>query len=109
MVLGARNGVVEQPAQMLRAACCGMRPKHNNVWKLAVLDALDCHGEVAPMLPETQTRTVADGRAHELRDLNCGEVRLPVCPAQTVHVTDGLRDGGVSGQRRLAAPGCRGP
>ena len=85
---------------MLRAACGGVRPKHNDVRKLAVLGALDRHDEMAALLPETQTRTVAHELPHERGDLRSGESRLPMRAPQAIHAAEGLRDWGVSGQRR---------
>ena len=99
MVLCARDAVVEQPAQMLRAACGRMWPKHDDVRKLAVLGALNRHDKMTALLPETQTRTVAHGILHELFDLRGGEGRLPVRPAQAVDAAENLRDRRVCGQR----------
>jgi hypothetical protein len=82
MVLGARDCVVEQSAQMFRASGDGMRPEYDNVRKLAVLGALDSHGEMAPVRPKTQPRAVADGFMNELPHLPSGKSRLPLHPAQ---------------------------
>src|SRR6266481_6455433 len=111
MVLCARDAVVEQPAQMLRAACGRMWPKHDDVLKLAVLGALNRHDKMTALLPETQTRTVAHGILHERGDLRGCEGCLPVRAAQAVHAVEGLRDWRVSGQRRekraKVGAGCR--
>jgi len=97
-VLRAGDAVVEQPAQMLRPTCGGVRPKHDDVRKLAILGALDCHDKMTALLPEAQTRTIAHGLPHERSDLRGGEGRLPMRAAQTVHAADGLRDRRVCGQ-----------
>ena len=77
-----------------------MWPKHNDVWKFAILGALDCHRKMAALLPEAQTRTVANGLPHKLRHLRGSKSRLPLCAAQTVHSAECLRDRCLSGQRR---------
>jgi hypothetical protein len=99
MVLGARDCVVEQSAQMFKTSGDGMRPEYDNVRKLAVLGALDSHGEMAPVWPETQPRAVADGFMNELPDLPSGKSRLPLHPAQAVHAAKRLRYGSMPGQR----------
>lgn len=104
MVLRACDAVVEKFALMFRTAGGGMRPEHDDVWKLTVLGALDRHGKVPALLSESQTRTIAHGLPHELGHLCGGEARLPLCPAQTIHAADRLRDGSVSGQRRQKHP-----
>ena len=81
---------------MLRAACGGMRPKHDDVRKLTVLSALNRHSEVTALLPEAETRTIADGLPDEFNNLRGSESRLPLRPPQTVHTTYGLRDGSVT-------------
>jgi len=55
-----------------------MWPKDDNVWKFAVLSALDCHGEMTWLPPESQARTVARGFPNELGDLHGGEGHLPM-------------------------------
>jgi hypothetical protein len=73
MVLRACDAVVEQPAQMFGAACRRMRPKNDDVRKLAVLGALDCHSKMTALLPEAQTRTITGGLPHELGNVRGGE------------------------------------
>jgi hypothetical protein len=92
MALGARDPIVEKPTQVVRAARGRMRPKYDNVGKLAVLGALDCHYEIATLLPEPQAQTVAHGFPHELGNLRRSEARLPVRPAQAIHTVNSLRD-----------------
>ena len=69
-----------------------MRPKHDDIRKLAIPGALDRHDKMTVLLPEAQTRTVAHGFPHELGYLRGGEGRLPQRAAQTVHAVEDLSD-----------------
>lgn len=85
MALGACDPVVKKPTQVLRAACSGVRPKHDDVRKFSVLGPLDRHGEMAALLLQAETRMIAHGFPHKLSDLRIVESCLPMRRAQTVH------------------------
>lgn len=48
-------------AQMLGIACSEMRPENDEILKLAVLGAMDRHGEMTPVLPD-EFRHLRSGR-----------------------------------------------
>jgi hypothetical protein len=81
MVPRARDAVIEQFPQMLRAASYGMRPKHEYVRKFPVLGTLDCHSEMAVLLPEAQPRPITGRLPYERGDLFSSEVNLHLHPA----------------------------
>lgn len=99
MVLCARDGVVEQPAQMFWTAGDRVGPEHDDVRKLPVLGALNCHSEMASALREADAGLIANGFTDKFSDLHGGKCRLSLHPTQTLHAADRLRYGGMSCQR----------
>ena len=64
--LGARDGIVEKPAQVFRAARDGVRPEDDDVRELPILSTLNRHGQMATVLSDSQTTLIASGFTDEL-------------------------------------------
>src|ERR1035438_2437114 len=84
---------------MIRAAGDSMRPKHDDIRKFPVLGALDRHCKMAALLPEPESRLVANSIVNKLLHLSCRKVVLPFYSTQTIHAVHTLCNDSVSGQR----------
>lgn len=100
MALRPRNAVVEQSSQMFWAACGRMWPEHDDVRKLSVFGALDRHGKMTALLPETQTGAVSNRITDKFRYLLGGKIGVSVRSAHTIHPANGLCNGSMSRMRR---------